>query len=82
MCFGDTFRHRQGEEVLHGYAVGEAEGIKTIVHTEEKRVLELNPAEWQVSADRLGSNNKVIALIIADNLIFEIEWQGRFQKFY
>jgi membrane-bound ClpP family serine protease len=75
-CLGDTLRHRQRDEVLHGYAVGEAEGIRIIVHTEEKGVLELNLAEWEVSADRLGRNNKVIILTIDGEMIFEIETQA------
>jgi hypothetical protein len=76
VCLGDTFRHRQRDEVLHGYAVGEAEGIRTIVRTEEKGVSELNLAEWEVSADRLGRNNKVIILTIDNEMIFEIETQA------
>jgi hypothetical protein len=60
--------------------LGEAEETKTVVHTEEKGVFELNPAEREVRADRLGGNNKVIVLIIGDNLVFEIEGQGHFAK--
>ncbi|UCC23283.1 MAG: hypothetical protein JSW23_04310 [Planctomycetota bacterium] len=75
-CFGDTFRHRQRDEVLHGYAVGEADGVETMVHTAEKGVLKLNLAEWEVVADRLGRNNKVIILTIDDDMMFEIETQA------
>lgn len=75
-CFGDTFRHRQRDEVLHGYAVGEADGVETMVHTAEKGVLKLNLAEWEVAADRLGRNNKVIILTIDDAMVLGIETEA------
>ena len=39
-------------------------------------------ADVAVPERGLGSNNKVIVLIIGDNLIFEIEWQGHFGKIF
>ncbi|UCF44125.1 MAG: hypothetical protein JSV99_04170 [Planctomycetota bacterium] len=76
VCFGDTFKQRAGADVLHGYAVGQAEGIKTIVHTQERGVLELNLAEWEVIADRLGRNDKVIILTIDNEMMFDIETEA------
>ncbi len=75
-CFGDTFTHRQRGEVVHGYAVGQAEGVEIVVHTEEKGVVRLNLAEWEVTADRLGRNNKVIILTIDNEMMFEIETEA------
>jgi membrane-bound ClpP family serine protease len=74
--FGDTFTHRLRGEVVHGYAVGQAEGVEVVVHTEEKGVVRLNLAEWEVAADRLGRNNKVIILTIDNELMFEIETEA------
>ena len=75
-CFGDTFTHRQRGEVVHGYAVGQAEGVEVVVHTEEKGVVRLNLAEWEAAADRLGRNNKVIILTIDNEMMFEIETEA------
>jgi len=61
---------------VHGYAVGQAEGVEIVVHTEEKGVVRLNLAEWEVTADRLGRNNKVIILTIDNEMMFEIETEA------
>lgn len=79
-CFADTFTHRQTGEVLHGYIAGQAEDDKTIVSTEEKGQVRLNLAQWQIVADRLGRNNKVIILTIDDEIAFEIETQALEQE--
>ncbi|HDZ69203.1 MAG TPA: hypothetical protein ENH43_02150 [Phycisphaerales bacterium] len=73
VCFADTFTNRQTKEVLHGYATSQTEGGKTIVHTQEKGKVLLNPAEWDVVADRLGRNNEVIVLTLDDQIALEIE---------
>jgi membrane-bound ClpP family serine protease len=75
-CFGDTFTHRQRGEVVHGYAIGETDGVEIIVQTEEKGVVRLNLAEWEATADRLGRNNKVIILAIDNEMMLEIETQA------
>lgn len=74
--FGDTFTHRQRGEVLHGYVVGEPEGVEVVVHTKEKGVVRLNLVEWEVAADRLGRNNKVIILTIDNEIMLEIETEA------
>lgn len=72
-CFSDTFTHRERGEVLHGYATSRTDGGKTVVHTEEKGEIKLNLIEWQVIADRLGRNNKVVVLTLDEEIAFEIE---------
>ena len=72
-CLGDTFKHRLTGELLHGYATGQSEGRKTIVYTQEKGLVQLNPAKWQVTADRLGRNNKVVVLTLDGPIMHEIE---------
>jgi membrane-bound ClpP family serine protease len=69
----DTFTHRQTGELLHGYATSQTEAGKTIVHTQQKGQVNLNLAEWQITPDRMGRNNKVIILTIDDEIILEIE---------
>ncbi len=78
-CFADTFTHRQTGETLHGYATGRTEGGKTFVHTQQKGEVKLNLAEWNIIADRLGRNNRVIILTIDDAIEFEIETEALVQ---
>ena len=75
-CFADTFTHRQTGEALHGYATSRTEGGKTFVHTQQKGEVKLNLAEWKITADRLGRNNRVIILTIDDAIKFEIETEA------
>jgi membrane-bound ClpP family serine protease len=75
-CFADTFTHRASGEVLHGYATSRAGEDKTVVHTQEKGLVNLNLAEWQITADRLGRNNKVIILGLEDEIMLEIETEA------
>ncbi|MHC4387937.1 MAG: Clp protease/crotonase-like domain-containing protein [Planctomycetota bacterium] len=72
-CFADTFKHRRSGEVLHGYATSLTEGGQTFVHTDEKGRAKLNLAEWEVSPDRLGRNNKVIVFAVDGDIMYEIE---------
>ncbi|MCK4752364.1 MAG: hypothetical protein KAS75_02885 [Planctomycetes bacterium] len=69
----DTFVHQKSGEVLHGYATSQTEKDKTTVYTEEKGQIQLDLAEWDVTADRNGRNNKVVVISIDDALIYEIE---------
>lgn len=75
-CFADTFVNRSTGELLHGYTTTQTEGGKTIVHTQEKNVVKLNLADWQITADRLGRNNKVIVLMLDNEIMLEIETQA------
>jgi len=75
-CFADTFVNRLTGELLHGYTTTQTEGGKTIVHTQEKNVVKLNLADWQITADRLGRNNKVIVLMLDNEIMLEIETQA------
>jgi membrane-bound ClpP family serine protease len=79
-CFADTFTHRQTGEVLHGYIAGQAEDGKAIANTKEKGRVELDLAQWQIVADRLGRNNKVIVLTIDDEIALEIETRALEQE--
>jgi membrane-bound ClpP family serine protease len=72
-CFADTFKHRLSGEVLHGYATSLTEGGQTFVHTDEKGGAKLNLAEWDVSPDRLGRNNKVVVFAVDGDIMYEIE---------
>lgn len=72
-CFADTFTHRRTGEVLYGYATSRTEGSKAIVQTQEKGVVKLNLAEWNIVADRLGRNNKIIILTLEDQIMLQIE---------
>ncbi|MHC4482260.1 MAG: hypothetical protein ACYSW4_01790 [Planctomycetota bacterium] len=72
ICSADTFVNRQTNELLHGYATTQTEDDKSIVHTVEKGVVKLNLAQWQITADRLGRNNKVIVLTLDNRIMLEI----------
>jgi len=73
VCFGDTFTNRQTGAKLHGYAMSQAEDGRTNVHTQEKGVMELNPAEWEITRDESGRNNKVVVLPVEEAIMLEIE---------
>ena len=73
LCAADTFTNRSSGEVLHGYATSRTEDGRAVVHTQEKGLVNLNLAEWQVIADRMGRNNKVIILSLDDEIMLEIE---------
>lgn len=73
LCRADTFTNRQTGEKFHGYATGQTEQGRTIVRSEEKGPLELNLTEWLVTPDRLGRSNKVIILIVDEDIGREIE---------
>jgi ATP-dependent protease ClpP protease subunit len=72
-CFADTFRHEQTKALLHGYATSKTADGNTIVHTQEKGVVGLNLAEWRITTDRLGRNNKVVVLTVDDKIMLQIE---------
>lgn len=72
-CFADTFTHRGTEEVLHGYATSGAQEGLALVQTQEKGLTKLNLAEWQITTDRQGRNNKVIVFDLNDEIELEIE---------
>ncbi|HIJ51747.1 MAG TPA: hypothetical protein HPP66_01170 [Planctomycetes bacterium] len=78
-CLADTFINRKTQEILHGYATSQTKGSETIVHTQEKGRLRLNLAQWQITPDHLGRNNKVIILTLDDHIELEIETQSLVQ---
>jgi ATP-dependent protease ClpP protease subunit len=72
----DTFTHRRSSEVLHGYSTGIKQYDKSIVHTEQKGVVELDLAQWRVTSDLKGRNNKVFVLSIDDKVMLDIETEA------
>ncbi len=72
-CLADTFVHQKTGEVLHGYATSRKENGKTVVQTQEKNQTQLDLAEWGVTADRQGRNNKVVVINLDDAFMYEIE---------
>jgi len=73
VCRADTFTNVKTSEVLHGYATGRLEDANTIVHTLQKGDVGLNLADWEVTADSKGRNNKVIVLVLDRMIMYEIE---------
>ncbi len=73
VCKADTFTHRKTSRTLHGYAIGKVEENLTAIATQEEGTIKLNLAEWKVTTDRLGRNNKVILLKLDDVIMWEIE---------
>jgi len=72
----DTFVNNKTREVLHGYAASQTNGSKTTVRTAEKGEFTLNLAQWHITPDRLGRNNKVIIFSIDEHIGLEIETQA------
>jgi membrane-bound ClpP family serine protease len=70
--FADTFTHRQTNEVLHGYATTQCQNNQSTVHTQEKNELKLNLADWRISPDPLGRNNKVTVITIDGPIMLEL----------
>lgn len=68
----DTFKHRQTNEVLHGYATSNTENGKTTVHTQEKGQFGLNLGDYNITPDPQGRNNKVIVITIDDEIMLEL----------
>ncbi len=76
VCFADTFTHQQTGEVLHGYATSRTIDSQTVMRTQEKGLVKLNLAEWQINADREGRNNKVIVLMLDGDIVFQLETEA------
>lgn len=75
-CPADTLTNRKTGEVLQGYKTSHIEGAETAVHTTEKGLIHLNLAEWRVTPDRSGRNNKVVVMEINGPIRYEIETQA------
>jgi hypothetical protein len=75
-CLGDTFTPREGGEVLHGYATQQVVDNKTAVYTEEKGLMHLDLATYEVQRDRLGRRNNVVVIPIKDEIMLEIETEA------
>jgi len=72
-CFADTFRHRKTGEVMHGYVTSKTEEGEITAYTQLKGVVDINLADWQITGDRLGRNNKVVVLPLEGNIMRVIE---------
>jgi ATP-dependent protease ClpP protease subunit len=75
-CFGDTFTPRDGGEVLHGYATQQVVENKTAVYTEEQGLQYLDLAAYEISLDRQGRRNNVVAISIKEDIMLEIETEA------
>jgi len=76
LCSADTFVNVKTKEVLHGYATSHTRGTSIIVVTQEKGRVELDPVEWEVTADRLGRNNTIRVLTIDDKIMLRIQTEA------
>jgi membrane-bound ClpP family serine protease len=72
VCLSDTFVHRRTRERLHGYATRQTEDGNTVMHTREKGRTGLNLTEWDITADRLGRNNKVVVLTLDGKIMLQM----------
>lgn len=72
-AWGDTFTHRDGRTVYHGYATQTVtEEGRTLVHTEEKGPIELNLGEFTISPDSLGRNNTIAIIPLKEGIRYEL----------
>jgi len=76
VCLGDTFVHRQTGQVLHGYASSYSADANMVVQTQEKGAVKLKAAQWDVTPDRSGRNNKVVILTIDGNIMLKIQTEA------
>lgn len=64
-CFSDTFKHKETSEIFHGFMTQRTNQNKSLVYiSEESRYKSLNLAEYEVTIDGLGRNNKVVIVPI------------------
>lgn len=68
----DTFTHRNGQTVYHGYATQTVIDGKTLVHTQEDGAIELNLAEFTVVPNAKGRNNTVAVIPVKDVIRYEL----------
>jgi ATP-dependent protease ClpP protease subunit len=68
----DTFKHRAGGPVYHGYATQDKTDGKTAVMTAEAGKIELNLPEYEIIPDAEGRNRTVSVLTIDDAIEYEI----------
>jgi membrane-bound ClpP family serine protease len=73
ICIADTFRHTKNSELMHGYITSKSKPGKATVQTLLKGVVDINLADWQITYDRLGRNNKVIVLPLEGSIMRVIE---------
>lgn len=72
ICRADTFTHRKTGRILHGYAIGQVENNTTAVTTQQEGVVRLNLAEWKVTSNRHGRNNKVIVVTLDCEIMLKL----------
>jgi len=73
ICPADTFTNIKTGEILHGYATTQTVDNLTVVQAAGKDKVNLNLADWIVTADRNGRNNTVIVLSLDRMIMYEIE---------
>lgn len=75
----DTFIHRSGRPVYHGYATQTVVEGRTVVHTEEEGPKELNLAEFRVTPNDKGRPNTIVITPLKDVIQRELTTQA-FEK--
>lgn len=72
-CPADTFTNRTNGRVFHGYLTSQTtEDGNAVIYDSGKGLVQLKPAEWDITADRLGRRNKVIVITFEQELSLQI----------
>ncbi|NLW84580.1 MAG: hypothetical protein GXY41_09310 [Phycisphaerae bacterium] len=68
----DTFTHRSGQPVYHGYATQTVIEGRTLVQTEQEGPIELNLAEFSVTPNAKGRNNTIAVISLKEVIQYEL----------
>ena len=69
-CGGDTFKHRETEEVFHGFVTQKSIGPKTRIYLEEEEGFKaVNLADYDITPNARGRRNRVIVIPITQEQI-------------
>ncbi len=69
---GDLFVNTGTKEKLTGYAVERSESGSLVVQSVEKGMIEINPAQWEMTYSRQGRNNLIIVITLDRDMTLEI----------
>ena len=75
-AFADTFTHRTDGTVYHGYAEHRKKAGKTVVHTVDDGIVELNLAEYRTDRNTKGRNDSIAVLSILGEISVKMETEA------
>ena len=71
--FSDTFEHKSKDIFYHGYATGQTKDHMSVVMTQEKGLIEINPSDYKIKLNSKGRNSFISLLSINNEIKLEHE---------